>query len=101
MKIFIRIMVFVGALTFATPQIAQAMCAVEIIEQEEKASVSVSESTLRVVGCAGEVVAIYNVTGVQIMTFKVDGQDKHYDLNLAKGCYIVKVGKIVRKIYIR
>lgn len=94
-------MLFAGALLLAAPQMTQAMSAVEIIEQEEKASVSVSESTLRVVGLAGEVVTIYNVTGVQIMSFKVDGQDKHYDLNLTKGCYILKVGKIVRKIYIR
>lgn len=94
-------MLFAGALLLAAPQTTQAMSAVEIIEQEEKASVSVSESTLRVVGLAGEVVTIYNVTGVQIMSFKVDGQDKHYDLNLTKGCYILKVGKIVRKIYIR
>lgn len=101
MKIFIRIMMFVGALLITAPQCVQAMTAVEIIEQEEKASVSVSESTLRIMGCAGEVVTIYNVTGVQVMSFKVDSQDKHYDLSLAKGCYILKVGKIVRKIYIK
>ena len=44
---------------------------------------------------------IYNVAGVRVMSFKVEGPDKRYELNLQKGCYIVKVGKVVRKISIR
>ena len=31
----------------------------------------------------------------------VDGYEKSYTLNLPKGCYIVKIGKTVRKITIR
>ena len=35
------------------------------------------------------------------MSVKVEGMDKRIELNLPKGCYIVKVGKVVRKIYIK
>lgn len=35
------------------------------------------------------------------MSIKIDGQDKRYTLNLPKGCYIIKVGNVVRKISIR
>lgn len=35
------------------------------------------------------------------MSVKVDGGDKHYTLNFPKGCYIVKVGNVVRKVSIR
>ena len=35
------------------------------------------------------------------MSIKVDGYEKSYTLNLPKGCYIVKIGKTVRKITIR
>ena len=35
------------------------------------------------------------------MNVKVDSSEKSYPLNLPKGCYIVKVGKVVRKISIR
>mgnify|MGYP003414723536 CR=1 FL=1 len=35
------------------------------------------------------------------LDIRVDNNDKYYDLNLPKGCYIVKVGKVVRKIYIK
>ncbi|MFC2455808.1 MAG: T9SS C-terminal target domain-containing protein, partial [Segatella salivae] len=41
---------------------------------------------------------IYNVTGVCVMSMRVDSNDKRFDLNLHRGCYIVKVGKTVRKI---
>ena len=63
--------------------------------------ISVNESTLRVVGASGQVLYIYNVAGVRVMSIKVEGADKRYELNLPKGCYIIKVGKTVRKISIR
>ena len=48
----------------------------------------------------GQVLYIYNVAGVCVMTLRVDSNDKRFDLNLAKGCYIVKVGRTVRKVSI-
>lgn len=58
-------------------------------------------SNLHVVGAAGQNLYIYNITGVRVMSIKVDGSDKVYSLNFPKGCYIVKVGNVVRKISIR
>ena len=60
--------------------------------------ITISQTTLRVTGGAGQVLYIYNVAGV--MTLRVDSNDKRFDLNLAKGCYIVKVGRTVRKVSI-
>lgn len=62
---------------------------------------SIVGNVLHVVGAENEQLAIYNVTGVRVMSVKVDGDDKHYTLNLPKGCYIVKVGNVVRKVSIR
>lgn len=64
-------------------------------------SISIEGRVLHVSGAAGQTIQIYNVTGVCVMNARVDGDEKHYDLNLQKGCYIVKVGKVVRKISIR
>ena len=41
------------------------------------------------------------MAGVRVMSVKVEGADKRIELNLPKGCYIVKVGKLVRKISIQ
>lgn len=91
-----------GMMAVGAPIVASAEASILIIEQDmQKISISVSGSVLRVTGADGEVVHIYNITGVRVMSIKVDGYDKSYTLNLPKGCYIVKVGKTVRKISIR
>ena len=48
-----------------------------------------------------DTLSIYNVAGVHVQSFRVEGADRRYELNLPKGCYIVKVGKVVRKISIK
>ena len=74
---------------------------VEIVENDLQAvSIRLTGNELRITGAAGEMMQIYNVAGVRVMTVKIDSSDKTYNLNLPKGCYIVKVGKIVRKISI-
>jgi fructose-1,6-bisphosphatase len=87
----------------ASAPIARAVPAIEVIENDFAAvNVTVSnESVLHVTGASGLQLCIYNVTGVMVQNFVVDGADKSYNLNLPKGCYIVKVGKVVRKISIR
>lgn len=95
-------LLYLMAFMFVVPATSMANTAVEIIEQEiPTISVSVYGSVLRVEGANDEMLYIYNVTGVRVMSVKVDGNDKRYNLNLSKGCYIVKVGNIVRKINIR
>ncbi|MBQ7424525.1 MAG: T9SS type A sorting domain-containing protein [Prevotella sp.] len=91
-----------GALLFGAPAVGFAGTAVEIIEQDfQQATVTISGNTLHVVGANDQVLHIYNVAGVRVMSFKVEGADRHYELNLPKGCYIVKVGKTVKKISVR
>lgn len=87
---------------FAAPSVVSANSAIEIIDVESQTvSISVSSSSVRVVGANGQMLYIYNVAGVKIMSIKIDGSDRSYDLNLPKGCYIVKVGKVVRKISVK
>jgi hypothetical protein len=84
------------------PIAGHAMPAVEIMEQMQQAvNIAVNGSSIHITGANGQNLIIYNITGVIVQSFKVEGTDKHYDLNLPKGCYIIKVGKTVRKISIR
>lgn len=86
----------------AMPLCATANQSIEIVENDfQTVSLSVSESVLHVSNANGMTLEIFNVAGVKVMSIKVEGQDKKYELNLPKGCYIVKVGKTVRKISIR
>lgn len=62
--------------------------------------VSMNGSNLRVQNASGQTLEIYNVTGVRVFAAKIETNDKSWNLNLGRGCYIVKVGKTVRKISI-
>ena len=72
--------IFAVAMGAAVPVVAVADTSIEIIDNE---------------------VQTINVTGMKLMSVKIEGQDKKVEINLPKGCYIVKVGKVVRKIYIK
>lgn len=75
---------------------------IEIVQADfNDITVYIQGSTLHVAGAAGLDLYIYNITGVRVMSIKVDGSDRSYNLNLPKGCYIVKVGNVVRKISIK
>lgn len=95
-------LIFCTSMLLALPANSYAMASAIIMEQPETntVSVSVSESTLHVTGASGQVLYIYNVAGICVKTIKVESNDKRFDLNLPKGCYIIKVGKTVRKISI-
>lgn len=93
---------FASVLMLGIPAIGQARMVVEVIENDlQEVSVTISSSTLHVTGAHGMTLDIYNVAGMKVMSLKVDSSDRRYELSLPKGCYIVKVGKTVRKISIR
>lgn len=86
----------------AVPMTANANASIEIIEQTlQNVDISVAGNVLHVSGAAGQDLYVYNVTGVRVKSIRIDSNDKRFELNLPKGCYIVKVGKVVRKISIR
>lgn len=97
LTIFISALLMIGV-----PVVSYSFSAIEIVENDfQTIAVTINESTLHVTGANGQTLYIYNVAGVRVMSIKVEGADKYYELNLPKGCYIVKVGKVVRKISIK
>lgn len=93
---------FILTVLFIVPTVSYAENAIEIIDNDyQNVSISVNASNIHVTGANGQTMYIYNVAGVRVMSIKIEGSDRHYDLNLPKGCYIVKIGKTVRKISIK
>ena len=90
-----------------------ALCMTPFIQQEASARIELSElevqqpkivqygKTIIISGAMGKSVTIYNLIGVEIMTVRIDSQEKRIDLsNLGKGIYPVKVGNITKKIHL-
>lgn len=99
---FLLNIVFFMTAFMASPIASYAVGNSGIAEKEEnrEAEIIVDHHSLRVTGASGKVLYIYDVTGICVMTLRIDNNDKRFELNLAKGCYIVKVGRVVRKIYV-
>lgn len=62
---------------------------------------TVSDGNVHIVGANGMMMEIFNLTGAKVATIRIDANDKTFALNLTKGCYLIKVGKIVRKISVQ
>jgi len=91
-----------ATILMGNPIETRANNAIELIDNDfQSIVITVTESTLHVLGAAGQMLAIYDVAGIRVVYLKVESSDKRFELNLPKGCYIVKVGKVVRKIAIR
>ena len=85
-----------------TPVFATEMTDYDGIETSVSAiTIVVSGNTVKVTGANGEDIEIFNLTGTKVATIKTDTSGKTYSANLPKGCYLVKIGKVVRKISIR
>ncbi|MCH4147271.1 MAG: T9SS type A sorting domain-containing protein [Prevotella sp.] len=94
--------IFSVFLMFGMPSVVCANESIEITDNDfDNISINISGSVLTITGANGQMLQIYNVAGVRVMNVKVEGDERRYDLSLPKGCYIIKVGKYVRKISIR
>ncbi len=102
MKKPIFILAFSALCLMGLPLNSFAVNSVEILEQNNPdITINVFQSVLHVTGADGLTLHIYNATGVEVKSLKVEGSDRRYQLNLPKGCYIVKVGNFVRRILVK
>ena len=70
-------------------------------ETENVITMSVSGCNVHVCGAEGETLDIYNLAGVKVKSIRIDSADKTIQLSLSKGCYILKIGDVARKMSIR
>lgn len=83
-----------------------------VAQSEKKTLIVESDITREILTINGNIVRvqnatknsnleIYNILGVKVSSVKIDSTDKTITLNLPKGCYILKIGDIVRRITIK
>ena len=96
------ITIFAGLLTAMAPSTALAdeREPATADQVENPVGISVSGQTAYVTGAQGETLEVVSLTGRLVMTAKIDSPNQRVELNIPKGCYILKVGKVVRKIQV-
>ena len=104
MKNSLPIIACTAFLTFATPAVAMNMVyEMGIAEQidEQTPTISFEGNVVNVQWAAGETLEVVSLTGRPVASYKIEGPAQRVELNLPKGCYILKIGKVVRKVTVR
>ncbi len=91
---FVALMLFYASnVSFATNETIETSL--------QKTIKPIGNKEIRIIGSDGEMLEVFNLTGIKVMEIRIDNTDATISLDLPKGCYILKVNKIVRKISIQ
>ena len=84
----------------AVPSIAHMQMDEPIEAEMETVTLTILDNKAHITNADGKTLEIYNLTGVRVARIRIEGNDKQITLNLTRGCYIMKVDKVVRKVTI-
>lgn len=91
-------------LMLAVPSLMTAVTVAPGIEEfvDEDITITVSGQTATISGGQGQTLEVISLTGRRVMAVKIESPAQKVELNnIPKGCYILKIGKVVRKVSVR
>lgn len=104
MKKRLLIFTFAMSMMLAVPASLKATEAeMPVAEQQtidEDITITVNGQWVVINGAQGQTLEVVSLTGRRVMTVKIDSPAQRIELNVPKGCYILKIGKVVRKVTI-
>lgn len=68
---------------------------------DEDITFKVNGQWVTVTGAQGQTLEVVSLTGRRVMTIKIESPAQRVELNVPKGCYILKIGKVVRKVAVQ
>ena len=68
---------------------------------EDDISISVNGQWVTIKGAQDLTLEVVSLTGRLVKTVKIESPAQRIELNVPKGCYILKIGKVVRKVAVR
>lgn len=73
----------------------------EMAAEATAIGISVQHSSIYVTGAAGRTLEVVSLAGRHVATIRIESPSQRVELNIPKGCYILKIDNIVRKVTIR
>lgn len=104
MKKSLLTILMIPSMMFIVPMVSSARTGAEVMIDLDVQEISLTYSggVMNITGANNQIVTIYNLAGVAVKSFRVEGQDKRFNLSLSDGVYIIKVGtSFTRKILVR
>lgn len=89
----------VGTPLMAMPMVMEMGVAEQV--EERLPTINVDNNIVSIQGASGMTLEVVSLTGRAVAQYKIESPAQRLELNLPKGCYILKVGKVVRKITVR
>ena len=68
---------------------------------DDQITLTVEGNSVWVSGAQGQVLIAVSLAGRKVAEYRIDSPSQRVELNLPKGCYVLKVGKVVRKVSVR
>lgn len=99
-----RFLLLLFVISFCSlPNMAAPLYELGVYEQidEPQINVTLDGSKLHINGAEGLTLEIVSLTGKRVAITKISSFSQSIELNIPKGCYILKIGKFVRKISIQ
>ena len=92
-------MAFLAVPAAATTMVWEERGVAEVID--EPIAMTIDGNAVTISGAQGQKLIVVSLTGRQIAEYRIDSPAQRIELNLTKGCYVLKVGNVVRKVSIR
>ena len=96
--LIISMMAFLAVPAVATTTMVMERGVAEMID--EPITLSVDGNAVTISGAQGQKLIVVSLTGRQVAEYQIDSPAQRIELNLTKGCYVLKVGNVVRKVSI-
>lgn len=62
--------------------------------------VEIEQKSVTIYNAQGQTLEVISITGKHVLRVNIDNSAQRIELNVPKGCYILKVGSVVRKVSI-
>ena len=96
--LIISMMAFLAVPTVANTTMVMERGVAEMID--ETITLTVDGNAVTISGAQGQKLIVVSLTGRQVAEYQIDSPAQRIELNLTKGCYVLKVGNVVRKVSI-
>ena len=96
--LIIAMTAFLAIPAAAEPTMLEERGVAEMID--ETITLTINGNAVTVCGAQGQKLIVVSLTGRQVAEYQIDSPAQRIELNLTKGCYVLKVGNVVRKVSI-
>ena len=72
-----------------------------VAQMVQDVTITVEGNAVLVKGAEGQTLEVISLTGRKLAEYRIESPAQRVELNLSRGCYVLKIGKVVRKVSIR